>query len=66
MEEFFKSKNIYPKIKYELNTFDSVLSYVKSGLRVAVVLEDAIAGDDIDTIPLKDCYFHNIRYAYLI
>jgi len=42
IDDYFKDINIKPKIKYEVETLESMLSLVKDGLGVAIVLSDSI------------------------
>lgn len=62
--EYFSSKNIKLKIKYEVDSLDSIISYVKSGLGVSIVLDNVI-DKDLETICL-DKLDTSVYISYIV
>lgn len=54
IDNYFKENNIEPNIKYELDNEEKIISYVKDGLGVGIVLKDSLVNssslemDDLD------------------
>lgn len=52
IDDYFKNNNLTPNIKYEIDDINQIISYVKDGLGVGVVLKDIIK--DEDNLTTKD------------
>ena len=46
IDEYFSKNNIIPNVKYEVENTDKILSYVKDGFGVGIVLKDSIKESD--------------------
>lgn len=61
-DDYFASMNIKPNIKYELKN-DNIISYVKDGLGVGIVLKELIKDEKLDYIDLN--ITSNICISYI-
>lgn len=46
INEYFTKNNITPNIKYEIENTDRMLSYIKNGFGIGIMLKDAIKESD--------------------
>jgi len=52
IEDYFAKNNIIPNIRYELNDIDNIISYIKDGYGVAIVLKDVAENNNFNYVNL--------------